>query len=59
VARISGATIGVAVLGACYAASGSGSHGLLLAMVAGSFVQVAGAGAAWMMTRREAPELRI
>lgn len=59
VARISGATIGVAVLGACYAATGGGSHGLLLAMIAGSLVQFAGAGVAWMVTGRELPRLRI
>ncbi|MDH2385580.1 MFS transporter [Bradyrhizobium sp. CER78] len=59
VARISGATIGVAVLGALYAAAGGGSRGLLLAMLAGSLVQFAGAGVAWLMTRRKAPRLRI
>jgi EmrB/QacA subfamily drug resistance transporter len=56
VARISGATIGVAILGACYAAAGGGEHGLLLSMIAGSLVQFTGAGAAWMMTRQEARE---
>ncbi|WP_143201580.1 MFS transporter [Bradyrhizobium sp. NAS96.2] len=59
VARISGATIGVAVLGALYAAAGGGGHGLLVAMLAGSLVQLAGAGAAWMMTQPNAPGLRI
>lgn len=59
VARISGATIGVAVLGACYAATGGGIRGLLLSMIAGSLVQFAGAGAAWMVTRREALRARI
>lgn len=53
VARISGATIGVAVLGACYAAAGGGKTGLLLSMIAGSLVQFAGAGIAWMVTRHE------
>ena len=56
VARISGATIGVAILGACYAATGSGQDGLLVSMIAGSLVQFAGAGVAWMVTRQEARE---
>jgi hypothetical protein len=56
VARISGATIGVAILGACYAAAGGGERGLLLSMIAGSLVQFTGAGAAWMVTRQEARE---
>jgi hypothetical protein len=59
VARISGATIGVAMLGALYAAAGGGGHGLRLAMLAGSLVQFAGASLAWMMTQRKAPGLRI
>ncbi|KJC47768.1 MFS transporter [Bradyrhizobium sp. LTSP885] len=54
VARISGATIGVAILGACYAATGGGQDGLLVSMIAGSLVQFAGAGVAWMVTRQEA-----
>ncbi|VIO68074.1 Multidrug resistance protein Stp [Bradyrhizobium ivorense] len=53
VARISGATIGVAVLGACYSAAGGGTQGLLLSMMIGSLVQFSGAAIAWMMTQRE------
>ncbi|WP_426443484.1 MFS transporter [Bradyrhizobium genosp. P] len=59
VARISGATIGVAILGACYAAAGGGQGGLLVSMVAGSLVQFAGAGAAWMVTRHEVQQAHI
>jgi len=59
VARIGGATIGVAMLGACYAAAGGGQHGLLLSMIAGSLVQFAGAGIAWIVTRQPSPQGRI
>ncbi|KWV48860.1 MFS transporter [Bradyrhizobium macuxiense] len=59
VARISGATIGVAVLGACYAAPGGGEHGLWLSMIAGSLVQFAGAGVAWMVTREKTQHVHI
>jgi hypothetical protein len=53
IARISGATIGVAVLGTCYAAAGGGPRGLLLSMMTGSLAQFTGAATAWIVTRRE------
>jgi EmrB/QacA subfamily drug resistance transporter len=46
VARMSGATIGVAAMGAVYAAGGGGIRGLYLAMLLGAAVQAAGAMAA-------------
>jgi EmrB/QacA subfamily drug resistance transporter len=56
VARMAGATIGVAVLGAAYALAGSGAQGLRLAMLAGGGVQLAGALTAWTAMRaRRAP----
>jgi MFS family permease len=51
VARMAGATIGVAVLGAIYALAGSGATGLALAMLAGGAVQLAGAATAWTAMR--------
>ncbi|WP_407168238.1 MFS transporter [Bradyrhizobium sp. ORS 111] len=59
VARISGATIGVAVLGACYATAGGGARGLLLSMIAGSLAQFAGAAVAWMVTRERTQRVPI
>jgi EmrB/QacA subfamily drug resistance transporter len=47
VARMAGATLGVAVLGAVYAAAAGPMHGLRLAMYAGGGVQIACALAAW------------
>ncbi|WIM09387.1 MAG: putative MFS-type transporter [Enhydrobacter sp.] len=56
VARMAGATIGVAVLGAAYALAGGGADGLALAMLAGGAVQLAGAATAWTaMRERRAP----
>lgn len=49
VARMAGATLGVAVLGAVYAATADAMHGLRLAMYAGGGVQIACALAAWPM----------
>ena len=59
VARMAGATIGVAVLGAVYALAGGGADGLALAMLAGGAVQLAGAATAWTaMRERRAPRRR-
>lgn len=48
VARMVGATIGVAVLGAVFAAFDGGATGLRLAMTLGGAVQLAGAAVAWI-----------
>ncbi len=53
VARMTGATVGVALLGALYSARGGGA-GLQLAMLCGGAVQLAGAGYAWITVGREA-----
>jgi MFS transporter, DHA2 family, methylenomycin A resistance protein len=47
VARISGATLGVAVLGAAFTLAGSGATGFRAAMLTGAVVQFAGAWAVW------------
>lgn len=47
VARMSGATLGVAMLGALYAVCGSGASGLRVAMLCGGAVQLACAAVAW------------
>ncbi len=52
VARMTGATLGVAVLGAAFAGAGAGTPGLRAAMLAGGLVQLAGACAAWMTIDR-------
>ncbi|HZD90337.1 MAG TPA: MFS transporter [Pseudolabrys sp.] len=52
VARMVGATFGVAVLGSVFALAGGG--GLRLAMLCGGMVQLAGAAAAWRAQRRTA-----
>ena len=54
VARLAGATIGVAVLGAVFALAGAGPHGLAVAMLLGGAIQIAAAAAAWMATPTEA-----
>ena len=51
-ARMAGATIGVAILGAVFAMAHGGSDGLRLAMFLGGLVQIAGAAAAWVSGRR-------
>jgi EmrB/QacA subfamily drug resistance transporter len=48
VARMSGATIGVAALGAVFAFAGGGPSGLRLAMLLGGAVQVTSAACAWI-----------
>ena len=50
VARMAGATIGVAALGAVFAASGGGSRGLSHALLLGSLSQLAAAAVAWRIT---------
>ncbi len=51
VARMSGATIGVAVLGAAFAFAGGGAVGLRLAMLLGGAAQITAAGGAWIAAR--------
>lgn len=51
VARMAGATFGVAVLGTAFAMAHGGPEGLRLAMLLGGLVQIGCAGAAWAMTR--------
>ncbi len=51
VARMAGATIGVAVLGAIYALAGGGAAGLRLAMLLGGATQIVCAAGAWLSTR--------
>ncbi|MBO1110898.1 MFS transporter [Bordetella petrii] len=53
VARMVGATLGVALSGSLYALAGGGVDGLRLAMLAGGTVQLAAAAAAWRMTRQD------
>lgn len=50
VARMVGATVGVAALGAVYAALKGGPEGLRLAMILGGAAQVSGAGYSWLTT---------
>jgi DHA2 family methylenomycin A resistance protein-like MFS transporter len=51
VARMAGATIGVAMLGAVYALAGGGANGLRLAMLLGGGAQIACAASAWLSMR--------
>jgi len=51
VARMAGATIGVAVLGAVFAMAGAGPGGLTVAMLLGGALQIAASASAWMTTR--------
>jgi DHA2 family methylenomycin A resistance protein-like MFS transporter len=48
VARMSGATIGVALLGAIFATAGGDAGGLRFAMIVGGVVQIASAAIAWV-----------
>ncbi|AOI60117.1 MFS transporter [Burkholderia diffusa] len=52
VARMAGATLGIAVLGTLFAAEHGGTAGLRAAMFAGAAVQLAGAAAAAVSVRR-------
>ncbi len=54
VARMAGATIGVAVLGAVYVLAGDGPKGLMLAMIFGGLVQIVAAVWAWFAMARQA-----
>jgi DHA2 family methylenomycin A resistance protein-like MFS transporter len=54
VARMVGATIGVAALGAVYAAFQGGPEGLRCAMILGGVAQLSGAAYAWRSTARGA-----
>ncbi|MBV8458096.1 MAG: hypothetical protein JO122_15935 [Acetobacteraceae bacterium] len=47
VARMAGATLGVAFLGAAFTLGGSGAAGFRAAMLMGAVVQFAGAWAVW------------
>ncbi len=51
VARMAGATLGVAVMGATFALFGGGLHGWQAAMLLGGAVQLCGAAAAWVTIR--------
>jgi MFS transporter, DHA2 family, methylenomycin A resistance protein len=53
VARMSGATIGVAILGAVFALADGGLGGLRLALLLGGVAQVTAAAIAWRTTPRE------
>jgi hypothetical protein len=53
VARMVGATLGVAVLGAVYAIAGHGADGLMLAMVLGGGAQITTAAIAWCSIEKE------
>ncbi len=52
VARMVGATVGVAALGAVYAVFKSGPEGLRFAMILGGAAQLSGAAYAWLSTTR-------
>jgi MFS transporter, DHA2 family, methylenomycin A resistance protein len=51
VARMVGATLGVAILGSAFAVVGGGAGGLRLAMLLGGLTQFASAGSAWREQR--------
>ena len=52
VARMAGATLGVAVLGSVAAWAGGGEHGLRVAMISAAVVQLLCVGSAWWSTCR-------
>jgi DHA2 family methylenomycin A resistance protein-like MFS transporter len=58
VARMAGATIGVAVLGAVFAIAQGGSSGLRLAMVLGGLVQITCGAVAWVTARSTSHSVR-
>jgi EmrB/QacA subfamily drug resistance transporter len=58
VARMAGATIGVAILGAVFAIAQGGAHGLRLAMLLGGIVQLSAAAVAWTTTPSRAAPAR-
>jgi MFS transporter, DHA2 family, methylenomycin A resistance protein len=51
VARMAGASIGVAILGAVFAMAHGGAEGLRVAMLVGGIVQLASAACLWAATR--------
>jgi hypothetical protein len=51
VARMAGATMGVAMLGATFTLAGGGAPGFQVAMLLGGLVQLCGAAAAWRTIR--------
>ena len=53
VARMAGATLGVAALGMLYALGGGDASGLRIALIAGGFTQLAGAALAWRNIQRD------
>jgi DHA2 family methylenomycin A resistance protein-like MFS transporter len=53
VARMTGATLGVAILGTVFAGAQGGAVGLRVAMLLGGFVQLVGAAVAWRDGRRQ------
>jgi MFS transporter, DHA2 family, methylenomycin A resistance protein len=59
VARMVGATIGVAVLGALYSMAQGGGHGLRIAMLLGGLVQLTSAAVVWTATRSRGDGRRL
>jgi DHA2 family methylenomycin A resistance protein-like MFS transporter len=57
VARMVGATLGVATLGAVFALMQGGAEGLRLAMLLGGSVQLAAAGVCWQAVSSERAQL--
>jgi DHA2 family methylenomycin A resistance protein-like MFS transporter len=55
VARLTGATIGVATLGAVFAHLGGDAGGLRYAMLLGGIVQITSAAFAWTTSRKPKP----
>lgn len=53
VARMVGATLGVAALGTLYALDGGGASGLRIALATGGLTQLAGAALAWYTIKRD------
>lgn len=51
VARMTGATLGVAILGSVFALFHAGPEGFRLAMTTGALIQIGGAMAAWLLIR--------
>ena len=51
VARMTGATLGVAVLGSAFALFHGGPEGFRAAMISGAVIQIGGAAAAWRLIR--------
>jgi EmrB/QacA subfamily drug resistance transporter len=56
VARMTGVTLGVAILGAVYAGAGGGAHGLRVAMLAAAVVQLVCTAAGWHLCSADGSE---